>query len=287
MKINKKFVKLIIILLSISLIFLIYTIYNYSIKTSLTLPSKDKLLVHYIDVDQGDSILVQFNNKNLLIDAGPNNKKTFSYLKRHKIKKLDYVIITHPHDDHIGGMSHIINHFNINKFYSPNITANTDSFKNMLLSLNKRGLKVTSISSEIRLDLKEKVCCFIIPSYSNHDNLNNYSLIIKITYNNTSFLFSGDAESLREEELINKGYNLSADVLKVGHHGSKSSTSQKYLDEVNPKIAVISCGKGNDYGHPHKETLLKLKEKGIITFRTDIDKTIVLESDGNKIVKRK
>ncbi|MEA4827964.1 ComEC/Rec2 family competence protein [Clostridium sp. JNZ J1-5] len=286
MKINKKRSKAILVFFTIILILCVYVIYNYSMKASVVFPSKDKLLIHYIDVDQGDAILIQFNNENILIDSGSGNKKASSYLKKQKISKLNYVIATHPHDDHIGNMSHIIKNFSIDKFYSPKITTTTDTFKNMALNLNKKGLKISPITSEITLNLEEKIHCYIIPTYSNYTNLNNYSAIIKIVYGNTSFIFSGDAESIREEETLNKGYNISADVIKIGHHGSKSSTSQKYLDEVNPKVAIISCGKGNDYGHPHKETLLKLKEKGIITFRTDIHKTVVLESDGNRIVKR-
>ncbi|MFU0824931.1 MBL fold metallo-hydrolase [Clostridium bovifaecis] len=287
MKINIKFLKFILIPLFLISIFFAYTIYNSSIKTSLVFPSKDKLLVHFIDVDQGDAILIQFNDKNLLIDSGPENKKALSYLKRQKIKKLDYVVATHPHDDHIGSMSSIIKNFNVGKFYAPKVISNTDAFKDMVSTLNQKQLKISSITSETKLYLNKDLYCYIIPTNLNYDNLNNYSLIIKIVYGNTSFLFSGDAEVLREEEILNKGYNINADVIKIGHHGSKSSTSQKYLDEVNPKVAIISCGKGNDYGHPHKETLLKLKEKGIITFRTDVHKTVILESDGNKIVKRK
>jgi competence protein ComEC len=287
MKINIKFLKFILIPLFLISIFFAYTIYNSSIKTSLVFPSKDKLLVHFIDVDQGDAILIQFNDKNLLIDSGPENKKALSYLKRQKIKKLDYVVATHPHDDHIGSMSSIIKNFNVGKFYAPKVISNTDAFKDMVSTLNQKQLKISSITSETKLYLNKDLYCYIIPTNLNYDNLNNYSLIIKIVYGNTSFLFSGDAEVLREEEILNKGYNINADVIKIGHHGSKSSTSQKYLDEVNPKVAIISCGKGNDYGHPHKETLLKLKEKGIITFRTDVHKTVILESDGNNIVKRK
>lgn len=282
MKINKKALITFITALLVS----IYTFSIYFIRTSAIIPSKDKLLIHYIDVDQGDAILIQFNNKNLLIDAGPKNKVAFSYLKKQNIKKLDYVISTHPHEDHIGDMSYIINNFNISKFYSPKVETNTEAFKNMVLNLNKNGLKITPITSEIELDLGGNIHCYVIPTYNESDNLNNYSPIIKIAYLNTSFIFSGDAETLREKEILNKGYNISADVIKIGHHGSNSSTSEEYLNEVNPKVAIISCGIGNDYGHPHKETLLKLRKKGIITFRTDINQTIILESDGNKIVKR-
>lgn len=287
MKINNKFLKFILILLAIISITFTYTIYNSSIKASLVFPSKDKLLIHYIDVDQGDAILIQFNDKNLLIDSGPENKRALSYLKKQNVKKLDYVVATHPHDDHIGSMSSIIKSFSVGRFYAPKVTSNTDAFKDMVSALNQKQLKISPVTSETKLDLSKDLYCYIIPPSTNYDNLNNYSLVIKLAYGNTSFLFSGDAEVLREEEILSKGYNINADVIKIGHHGSKSSTSQKYLDEVNPKAAIISCGKGNDYGHPHKETLLKLKEKGIITFRTDVHKTVVLESDGNKIVKRK
>lgn len=255
--------------------------------TSIVTPSKDKLLVHFINVGQGDSILVQTNNKNLLIDAGPKNKEIVPYLKKCGIKTLDYVIATHPHEDHIGGMSYVIDSFNIGSFYAPTKIATSTSFKNMVIALNKKRLQIIPAKAGEKLDIgKNIVCTIIAPNNNSYKEVNNYSAVLKLTYGNTSFLFTGDAEVLSEEEILNKGFNIKADVLKIGHHGSNSSTSTNFLNDVNPKVAFISCGRGNDYGHPHKETLAKLKNNNTILYRTDLDGTIILESDGNKIMKR-
>lgn len=254
---------------------------------SIVPPSKDKLLVHFIDVGQGDSILIQANNKNLLIDAGPKNKDVTSYLKKCGIKTLDYVIATHPHEDHIGGMSSVIDSFNIGSFYAPKKIANSNSFKNMVVALNKKKLQIAPAKAGEKLDIAKNIICTIIaPNNNSYKEVNNYSAILKLTYGNTSFLFTGDAEALSEEEILKKGFNIKADVLKIGHHGSNSSTSANFLNEVNPKVAIISCGKGNDYGHPHKETLSKLKNNNTMLYRTDLDGTIILESNGNKIIRK-
>lgn len=247
--------------------------------------------VHYFDVGQGESILVQVNNKNLLIDAGPKDAESqlIKNLNNLSIKKLDYAIATHPHEDHIGGMGQVIKNFDIGKFYAPKVTSNTKTFEYMVNQLNNKNLKINIIKpgmgDDIDLGKDTKVEVFS-PINSSYDNLNNYSPIIKISYKSTSFLFTGDAEKLSEKEVLNKRYDIKSDVLKIGHHGSSSSTSKEFLNEVNPKIAVISVGKNNDYGHPHKETISSLKNKGIKYFRTDEEGTISLESDGKTVTKK-
>lgn len=249
--------------------------------------STKNIMIHFIDVGQGDAILIQANNKNLLIDSGPNNKKTFSYLKNQGINTLDYVIATHPHDDHIGSMAKIINTFNIHSFYAPKVTNNTDSFRDMLNALSNKNLKLIPAKAGLKINLGDNINCTILsPINDYYKELNNYSVVLKISYNNTSFIFMGDAEICNEEELIKSGYSLKADVLKVGHHGSNSSTSPWLLAEVKPKVAVISSGKDNEYGHPNKEVINKLYKENISLYRTDIDGSIILESDGNKIIKR-
>ncbi|MCY6484352.1 ComEC/Rec2 family competence protein [Clostridium aestuarii] len=283
----KFYKKPIYILLIVAVCIFTFIRFNRLQETSVIPSYENKLLVHYINVGQGDSILIQVNNKNILIDAGPKAKTVYSYLKKHKIKTLHYVIATHPHDDHIGGMSYVINKFKILEFYAPKKIANTETFNSMITALNKKNLKIIPIKAEKKLDIgKNASCIFVAPNNDNYNNTNNYSAVIKITYKNTSFLFAGDAEALSESEILNTGYNIKSDILKVGHHGSTSSTTTEFLNEVNPKVAVISCGQNNDYGHPNKETLSKLKGKNIIIYRTDIDGTIVLESNGEKIIKR-
>ncbi|MDP4146078.1 MAG: ComEC/Rec2 family competence protein [Bacillota bacterium] len=250
--------------------------------------SSDNLVVHYIDVGQGDSELIQINNKNLLIDAGTteSQQKIVSYLKKAGVNKLDYVITTHPHEDHIGGMSKVINNFDVENFYAPKVTTNTKTFSDMIKALKNKNLKIISAKAGEKLNLGQHVQCDILaPNSTKYDNLNNYSVVVKISFGNTKFLFMGDAEQESEKEMLEAGYDLSCDVLKVGHHGSKTATSPSFLTEAHPKIAVISCGKGNDYGHPHKTTLDKLNKINCTIYRTDLSGDIVLFSDGNKIVK--
>ncbi|ERI93891.1 metallo-beta-lactamase domain protein [Clostridiales bacterium oral taxon 876 str. F0540] len=249
--------------------------------------NKGKLVVHYIDVGQADSILVQVNNRNLLIDAGNNDDKDkiISYLQKQGVKRLDYVVATHPHEDHIGGMSAVVRKFPIGDFYAPKVTNTTKTFENMITSLN--GKKIKAAKAGVDLNLGENTKCEILaPNSDKYEDLNNYSAVIKITYGENKFLFMGDAEKLSENEILSKNFDISSDVIKIGHHGSSSSSGKAFLDKVSPKIAVISCGRNNDYGHPHKETLSELKTRKITTYRTDIDGTIVLIADGKKISKQ-
>ncbi|MBA5850127.1 MBL fold metallo-hydrolase [Clostridium sp. cel8] len=259
-----------------------------SVETSSEKSNYSGLKVSYIDVGQGDSELIQVNGKNLLIDSGPNDSESniMTYLKKENITKLDYVIATHPHEDHIGNMAQIIKKYEIDSFIAPKKVVNTKTFENMIEALKEKDMKITVPHPGDTLDLGENVKAEILaPNSSSYPDTNNYSVVLKITYANTSFLFTGDAEKTSEAEMLNNNYDLSSDVLKVGHHGSSTSTTEDFLNNVNPKIAVISCGKDNKYGHPNRKTLNNLKKKNIQVYRTDIDGTIVLLSDGDKITK--
>lgn len=250
---------------------------------------KNSIKISYIDVGQGDSALIQVNSKSLLIDAGTNEStsKLISYLDKQNIKKLDYIVATHPHEDHIGGMDAVIKKYDVGQFYAPKKITNTKTFESMVNVLKSKNLKINVAKPGVNLDLGTNVKCeMLAPNSDNYENLNNYSAVIKITYGNSKFLFTGDAEKLSEKEILNKNYDISSDVIKIGHHGSSSSSSKAFLDKVSPKIAIISCGKNNDYGHPHRETINELTKRKIQIYRTDVDGTIILKSDGHKIVKQ-
>ncbi|OOM77665.1 ComEC/Rec2 family competence protein [Clostridium sp. BL-8] len=245
------------------------------------------MLVHFIDVGQGDSILVQINNKNLLIDSGPkSDKKKFNrYLSSLNLDKLDYVIATHPHEDHIGNMTDVIKNYDILKFYAPKVQSTTKTFEEMIEALKDKNLKINVIKKDtdsIDLGPNTQVTVFS-PCRDSYEDLNNYSPVIKIQYGNTSFLFTGDAQKDVEKEILDNNGDISADVLKVGHHGSSTSTSSDFLNKVNPSIAVISVGKDNIYNHPNKDTLKLLSIHNIKTYRTDTDGTVLISSDGSKI----
>lgn len=270
--------------------FLIATLFSFFLFNSkATLAPKDEMLVHYIDVGQGDSILVQVNNKNLLIDSGPvaNKDDVLSYLDSLGLLSLDYIIATHPHEDHIGNMSSIINKYNIGKFYAPKVEHTTSSFEKMVESLVLKNLKINVIKAGIdSIDLGDGTNVTVFaPIKEEYSNLNNYSPIIKIEYGNNSFLFTGDAEKEVESEVISKNLNLKSDVLKLGHHGSSTSSCSSFFNKVNPSIAIISLGSNNKYGHPSKETTDLLKNNNTTVYRTDFNKTIVLSSNGNEISK--
>lgn len=245
------------------------------------------MYVHYINVDQGDSILIQVNNKNLLIDSGPKSHKRqlIKYLNSLGISSLDYVIATHPHDDHIGNMNTIINTYKVRSFYAPKVYSYTKSFEQMIEALKTKNLKIIPIKRGCNtINLGNHTLTEVFsPINDEYDNENNYSAVIKISFGNTSFLFTGDAEKEIEDKLLSLHDDISCDVLKVAHHGSSSSTTESFLTSVNPKYTVISAGRNNIYGHPDKETLSKLNKYSIDILRTDIKNNITFISDGSKI----
>jgi len=243
------------------------------------------LKIHFIDVGQADSILIQRDEQAMLIDAGNNGdaKKVVEYIKSQNIEDLDYVVGTHPHEDHIGGLDAVIENFDIGVIYMPKAMSTTKTFEDVLNAIAKKGMKVTTLIPGTKVEFGEASFTILAPNSDNYKEVNNYSIVIKLDHGNNSFLFTGDAEDVSEKEMMEKGFDLSADVLKVGHHGSSSSTTEEFLVKVNPKYAVICVGKDNKYGHPHKETLDLLNKKGIKIYRTDKSGTIIAISDGESI----
>jgi len=261
---------------------------NSSIKTEkIQIKPLGNLKVSFLDVGQADSVLVQTpNNKTILIDTGNNNdyKIISSYLSNHKINEINVLIGTHPHEDHIGSMASIIKNFKIDSLYMPKITTTTKIFENTLKAIKAKNLKITTPISGKTIDIDKDIKVEILaPNSTKYEDLNNYSIVLKLTYKKTSFLFGGDASAESEKDMLSKKYDVKADVLKVGHHGSASATTAAFLKAVNPKYAVISVGKGNDYGHPTKQTLNRLASSNVLIFRTDFNGTIVATSDGNTI----
>lgn len=244
-----------------------------------------KLKVHFIDVGQADSILIEQDSKYMLIDAGNNadGKLVKNYLMEQGVKTLEYVIGTHPHEDHIGGLDYVINDFNINKIYLPKATSTTKTFQDVVVAIKNKGMKASIPKPGESFNLGSAKCTILAPNSSEYSSLNNNSVVIKLEFGSNSFLFTGDAEDISEKEILAKGFNVKVDLLKVGHHGSRTSTTNEFLSKVNPKYAVISCAAENDYGHPHKETISKLKSKSIPMYRTDELGTIIATSDGKTI----
>ncbi|HEX9062011.1 MAG TPA: ComEC/Rec2 family competence protein [Clostridia bacterium] len=244
-----------------------------------------KLKLFFLDVGQADSILIRTGSSSMLIDAGnnPDGEDVVNYIRNEGVKKLDYVIGTHPHEDHIGGMDDVVNSFDIGKIYMPEASANTRTYADVITAVKNKGLKITRPVPGTNFKLGDAEVTILAPNGKKYDDLNNYSIAVKIVFGKTSFLLTGDAQIESENEMLQKGFDLKADVLKLGHHGSHTSTGPEFLKAVSPEYAVISCGKDNDYGHPHRETMEKLEKANIKVYRTDECGTIICTSDGKSI----
>lgn len=249
--------------------------------------TQGNLVVSYIDVGQGDSTFIEFpGGKTALIDAGETGQEdaVIDYLLERRCRKIDYVICTHPHSDHIGGMAAVIERFDIGEMYMPRAVHNSRAFENLLLTAEEKNLTVRVAKAGLVIEAEPgALMTFVAPCSDTYEELNDYSAAVRLTYQENAFLFTGDAEQLSEEEMLQSGMALSANVLKVGHHGSSSSSHKRFLEAVAPQFAVISCGAGNDYGHPHKAVLNRLKKMNVQLFRTDMDGTVVAVSDGKTI----
>lgn len=289
---KKKFISTIIILL-----IAFFTVYYNDINNGLTnieqtinkngttsvINTNDyKLKVYFIDVGQADSILIDDDNKYMLIDAGNNadGPKLVSYFKELGITKFEAIVGTHPHEDHIGGMDDIIKNFDIEKVYMPEVITTTKTFEDVLDAIDSKKISfnVPNIGDITKLNNSS---IEVLSTGNDEKNLNDSSIVLKLKYGTTSFLFMGDASSKIESTLLNK--DIKSDVLKVGHHGSKYSSSLSFLKKVNPTYAVISVGEGNTYDHPHKEILDRLSNNDIKVYRTDLLGTVIFMSNGTLI----
>ena len=248
------------------------------------LPESSKFEVHYIDVGQADAALVLCDDKTMLIDGGNvgDSSLIVSYLNKHSIDNLDYVIGTHAHEDHIGGLSGALSVVTVGKVYAPKTESDSKAYQNFKKKVQAQGLEITHPTPDETFTLGSSKVKILAPISENVSDPNNTSIVLKITYGSTSFLFTGDAEREVEQDILNKGYNISADVLKVGHHGSEYSTTYPFLREIMPEYAIISVGK-NNYGHPTEETLSRLRDSGAKVYRTDLQGDIIVKSDGKKV----
>lgn len=282
--VNKK-----LFLLLLLFILLLSACFSVESQRTVELDTQGELSVHFLDVGQGDSIFVRLpNNESMLIDAGNNKDGDFitNYLKSAGVDKIDYLIATHPHADHIGAMDTVINAFDIGKIYMPRATNNTKTFEDVLTAIDDKGLSINTAKSGVSVVASSGLRAdFVAPDTDNstYSGLNDYSAVLKLTYGGVSFLFTGDAERLSETEMLSGDYDLKSDVLKIGHHGSDTSTSDEFLAAVNPVYAVISCGIDNSYGHPSESVLDRLSKNDTKVFRTDILGTVIIASDGEKI----
>lgn len=253
-----------------------------TVKTTNETIMEEKLSVYFIDVGQADSILVINKDEAMLIDAGNNEdgQDVTNFIKEKGITKLNYVIGTHPHEDHIGGLDDVINSdIEIENVFMPKIQTNTKTFEDVLDAVENKNLSITAPNKGDNFKIGESNCQVMTDSILDKNNLNLSSIVIRLEYGNNSFLFMGDSEEENEKTMIWP----KTDVLKVGHHGSNTSTSESFLNQVRPDYAVIMVGKSNNYGLPKERIIERLKNVNAQIYRTDEMGTIKITSDGNNI----
>ena len=255
--------------------------YNNKNEQQVEFVAQEDLLIDFIDVGQADSILIRNQDEVMLIDAGTNEagETVVNYLEKLGITKINYLIGTHPHEDHIGGLDDVINNFDIEQIYMPKIETTTKTFEDVLEAIENKNLTVIAPNKGDKIELGQAVGKFMTEPILDKDNLNLSSLVLRLEFGNTSYLFMGDAEE-ENEKTINWP---KTDVLKVGHHSSNTSSGESFLEQVHPQYAIIMVGKDNSYGLPKQEIIDKLNNIGSEIYRTDEDGTIQIISDGNNI----
>lgn len=250
------------------------------------------LSVHYIDVGQGDCILIRAGEQSVLVDAGErgNSETIVNYLNKQGVETLDLVIATHPHSDHIGSMPEVLEQFGAGELLCASLPEEliptTRIYEKLLDTAEEKNIPMKDALPGMEFALENGAKITVLgPDAGKAEDLNNTSIVFRLDFGETSFLFTGDAEKASEEEILAGAYRekLEANVLKLGHHGSSTSTSEKWLEKVSPQYAVALLGKDNEYGHPHEEILTRLEEKGVTLYRSDLNGNIVFTSDGKTV----
>jgi competence protein ComEC len=266
---------------------LLLIIITATVTTTAAAPiAPNEIRVHYIDVGQGDAVLIQSAQNAVLIDGGDAKAQQalLDYLRLAEVKDIDYVIATHPHADHIGGLPKVIRQFGVRGVIMPDVVHTSGTFDKLLAAIEKKGLRITvpKVGDAFAAGI---IKFTVLSPGKKFKDLNNMSIVVRVTHGETAFLFTGDAEDKSENEMLKTRQPLRADVLKVGHHGSRTSTTENFLDAVRPSAAIVSCGHDNSYNHPNKETVMKLSkpERKIVLFRTDRDGSVVITTDGRKV----
>lgn len=246
-----------------------------------TIPDGQLTVVYFIDVGQGDAILIRTPTQNVLVDGGERGATVVDYLRSQGVNSLDLMIGTHPHADHIGGLINVMQAIPVKEVIDPAVIHTTKTFEDYLTIIDQKDIKFTEGRAGMARDLGGGATMQILhPSAPSGTHLNDASIVVKLTFGRVSFMLTGDAEQAGEAQILNRGYDLKSTILKAGHHGSRTSTTRAFLNAVTPEAAVIMCAANNSYGHPHEETLQKLATAGVDIYRTDIHGTIIITTDG-------
>lgn len=282
---KKKLGKLIVTLLLLAVAYIFANYIEPSLSDDNIIPTEGTMQVHFIDVGQGDaSLIVTPNGKHILIDAGPNSAETAleAYLERYHVKSIELMILSHPHEDHIGGADRILTDFHVEHVLLSQTPTTTHTYEKMLDAIDASGATLELALPEAVYEIDGVKVTILGPEHGDANNLNNDSIICRVDFGSARMIFSGDAEKSSEEALLTtySTKELDCDLFKLGHHGSHTSNTEAFIDAMSPKYAIASCGAGNDYGHPHSEVRELLEEREIPLLRTDKDGSIVFVCDG-------
>ncbi|GHV07713.1 metallo beta-lactamase superfamily lipoprotein [Clostridia bacterium] len=268
--------------MGLALLFSACEVYQNDDPSVTAVDSAGSFVVYFIDVGQADSALVECDGKFMLIDGGnvADSDLVYTFLKDRSVTHLEYIVGTHAHEDHIGGLAGALNYATVGTAFCPVTEYDTKAFRSFVKYLGDVKITVPTAGDSFKLG---SASVKIIAPVKQYKSPNDTSIVLKITYGSTSFLFTGDAEREAEADILEYGADLKSTVLKVGHHGSDTSTTYPFLREIMPQYAVISCGKNNNYGHPNDNTLSRLRDADVTVFRTDLQGTITCKSDGEKV----